>query len=163
MPIALRFAAALLAAAPFAAQAQWTPQWLGVWQHPEAFHAPSVQRLRTGDDGAIFAALDVTHHSRSYAALARFEADGTFTWLREQESLGVAAIEPMPGGRVALVATSMTVGALTDVRVYDAATGDIAWSRSSNAARLYFDERYETISNYGQLGRAAYAGVRARF
>ena len=26
-----------------------------------------------------------------------------------------------------------------------------------------FDERYETISNYGQLGRTAYAGVRARF
>jgi vitamin B12 transporter len=26
-----------------------------------------------------------------------------------------------------------------------------------------FDERYETIRNYGQLGRAAYAGVRARF
>ena len=26
-----------------------------------------------------------------------------------------------------------------------------------------FDERYETIRNYGQLGRVAYAGVRARF
>jgi vitamin B12 transporter len=26
-----------------------------------------------------------------------------------------------------------------------------------------FDKRYETILNYGQLGRAAYAGVRARF
>ena len=26
-----------------------------------------------------------------------------------------------------------------------------------------FDKHYETIANYGQLGRAAYAGVRARF
>ena len=164
MSLAVRCCAAvLLAAAAPLAQAQWSPQWIGVWQHPETFHAANVQRLRVGDDGATFAAVDVTHHSRSHAALVRFEADGTFAWLREHEALGAAAIERLPGGRVALVATSTTVGAMIDVRVYDGMTGDLAWSRASNAARLNFDERYETrnldIDANGNLFIAASDGA----
>jgi PQQ-like domain len=140
----LRFAAVLAAALALPAQAQWTPQWTSAWQHPEAFRAAGVQRLRVAADGATFAAIDVTHHGRSHDALARFNADGTFAWLREHESLGVASLELLPGGRIALIATSATPGARIDVRVYDTATGDLAWSRGPNTAQLHFDERDET-------------------
>ncbi|HJU39546.1 MAG TPA: hypothetical protein VJ724_08225, partial [Tahibacter sp.] len=143
MSIAVRFAAVLVLFSP-AASAQWLPQWASVWQHPEPFHGAGVRRVRVTGDGATFVAVDVTHHSRAHAALVRFDADGTFAWLREHEALDVAAIEPMPGGRIALVATGATAGATIDLRVYDGASGELAWSRGSDAARLRFDERHET-------------------
>lgn len=144
MPSLLRIATLLATLAMLPAQAQWTPQWSSVWQHPEAFRAAGVQRLRVAGDGATFAAVDVTHHNRSHDALVRFNAGGSFAWLREHESGGPVAIELLPGGRVALVATGRTAGSTIDTRVYDAVSGDVVWSRGSAIAQLHFDQRDAT-------------------
>lgn len=134
----------VLALTAHVADAQWVPQWLGTWQHPEPFRGASPADLRVAADGTVFAAIDVTHHGRAHAALARFDADGNFVWLREHEAPSIAAIELLAGGRVVLVGDSATAGMRIFVRVYDGASGNIVWQRESNLGRLGFDERRTT-------------------
>lgn len=134
--------AAALACAAHGAQAQWMPQWIGTWQHPEPVRGVAASGVRATDDGVVFAAIDVTHHGRAHAALARFGADGAFAWLREHEALNIAAIERLDGDRVALVGQSAGASATVYVRVYDGATGDVVWQREFSPANLRYDERY---------------------
>lgn len=141
MPFTLRIAVFLAAVAALPTQAQWAPQWSSVWQHPEVFRVADVRWLRVAEDGASFAAVEVTHHNRSHDALVRFNADGTFAWLREHESLGPASIALLPGGHIALIAGGSASAARIDVHVHDAASGEAVWSRGSNAAQLQFDQR----------------------
>ena len=138
--------AALVAALFLArsAAAQWEPQWIGVWQYDEPIRAVLPIGVRTGADGSVFAAIDVTHHSRAHATLARFDADGGFAWTREHEVWSFAGAELLDDGRVALVGENKVDGAPVFVRVYDPQSGKVAWERESTSGRLKFDQRFDT-------------------
>jgi hypothetical protein len=138
--------AALVAALLLArsAAAQWEPQWIGVWQYDEPIRAVLPIGVRTGADGSVFAAIDVTHHSQAHATLARFGGDGGFAWTREHEVWTFAGVELVDGGRVAFVGESNSAGPPVFVRVYDPQSGDVVWEHESTSGRLQSDERFDT-------------------
>jgi len=142
------------------AYADWTAEWRGVWQHPEPMHSPSSVDVARSATGQVLAALGVGHHGINHAALARFAADGTFDWLREAvsgETIGMAALGD--GSRAAIVDGSGADGARIQVRAYDVASGDLAWSDATRVGR--FDggaHRTATASNGDLLVRASDGG-----
>jgi outer membrane protein assembly factor BamB len=124
--------------ATFQAQAQWLPQWTTLWQHPEPFHAVGPLRVRVAADGAIFAVLDVTHHSLSHVVLSRFNPDGSFAWTREDRGYLLGGIAFLDGGLVAIAGSTDGITAPVYVRVYDALSGDLVWQRDAGDG-LTFD------------------------
>jgi hypothetical protein len=125
---ALELAIALmLAMAASAAKAQWQPVWTTPWEHPAPFHTAQPLRVRVAADGAMFAAVSVTNLGQ--VTLSRFNADGSFAWLREETGDSLGGIAFMNGGRVALSARSGGAGGLARIRVYDGLTGAPVWQR----------------------------------
>lgn len=135
---------AFLALVAPAAGAQWPPQWSTLWQHPEPFRSAIPLRTHVAADGAIFAATDVTHHNRSHVALARFEKAGNFAWLREHEALSLAGLALLDGGRVAIAGDSPSGAPAIYIRVYDAASGELIWSRETAGGQTFVDTRHDT-------------------
>lgn len=119
------------------AHADWLPQWISAWQHPETFHGVSPIGVHVMDDGSVLAHADVTHHNAAHATLVRFEADGTFSWIRERPAIDVAGAAILAGGRVAMTGFDTTVFA----RVLEAASGDFIHECSWDGAQLLYDER----------------------
>lgn len=98
----------------------------------------------------MFAGIDVTHHSRAHATLARFESDRRFAWTRENGVWTFAGLELLADDRVALVGESTIVAEDTTdaapvfVRVYDGSSGDLVWQRDSTSGELQVDARHDT-------------------
>ncbi|RYD15205.1 MAG: hypothetical protein EOP90_09700 [Lysobacteraceae bacterium] len=130
--------ALFLAALP--ARAQWTPEWIGTWEHPEPFRAILPVAVLPMAGGSVLALADVTHHNTAHATLVRFEADGSFAWLRERSAFEVADALLLAGGRVAVVGSDSAVFA----RVIDATSGDTVHECSWTGAQLGHDERDRT-------------------
>jgi outer membrane protein assembly factor BamB len=147
--------ALLMAAAASAANAQWQPQWSTAWQHPETFHSATPLRVCVGADGATFAAVNVVHHSLNHVALVRFNADGSFAWTQEHVATSLAGIAFVGKGQVAIAGDGGTANSPVYVRLYDAATGDLVWSREAGGGRTRVDDRFETpqlvVDAFGNL------------
>lgn len=122
------------------ARADWMPEWIGTWEHPEPFRAILPQTLLPLADGSLLALADVTHHNAAHATLVRFEASGSFAWLRERSAFEVADASLLAGGRVAVVGSGPEVFA----RVIDATSGDTVHECSWSGAQLGYDERDRT-------------------
>lgn len=134
--------------------ADWLPQWIGAWQHPETFHGVLPFGVYVLADGSVLAHADVTHHNSAHATLVRFEADGTFSWIRERAALDVAGAAVLTDGRVAMTGSDTTVFA----RVLDAASGELIHECSWSGAQLMYDERDLTRT----LAQAADGGLVVR-
>lgn len=122
------------------AVAQWVPQWIGVWQHPEPFHDPAPPTgVRVGADDSVFALVSTGHHNSPHATLMRFERDGRFTWLREgaadHSPLGIELLE---GGGVAVASRT------TQVDEYDRVSGELIRHCEWGGVSSGVDDRYET-------------------
>lgn len=119
------------------ARADWLPQWIGTWQHPETFHGVLPLGVQVMADGSVLALADVTHHNAAHATLVRFEADGAFSWIRERETFGVATAALIEGGRVAMAGADIAVFA----HVLDAGSGEFVHECSWSGVQLLYDER----------------------
>ena len=129
-----KLATGILALASSGANAQWQPQWSTTWQHPEPQHTAQPLRMSVANDGATFAAVDVTHHAQGHVALMKFDASGNFKWLRER-------VAGPPAGMVMINGQVVTAGdgAPAYLRSVDAETGDVIWDRMVAAGHTYID------------------------
>jgi hypothetical protein len=142
----------LIACAPV--RADWLPQWIGAWQHPETFHGVLPLGVHVLADGSVLAYADVTHHNSAHATLVRFEADGTFSWIRERTAVDVAGVAVLADGRVAMSGYDTAVFA----RVLDATSGELIHECTWSGAQLLYDERDLTRT----LAQAADDGLLVR-
>ena len=135
--------ALLFACAPV--RADWLPQWIGVWQHPETFHGVLPLHLLVAPDGGVFAIVDTTHHNTAHASLMRFDADGGFEWLSEGEAVFIGDGIAVGADRIAL-AGSASDGSSIDpfARVYDATSGDLLHQCTWSGVSFLYDERQQT-------------------
>lgn len=126
-------------------RADWLPQWMGTWQHPEAFHAAAPMDVIPAPDGGAFVIIDTTHHNRAHATLARFDASGAFEWLNEDEAFEVADGQVVGTDRIA-IAGSQVVGPSFQVfaRVYDTASGELVHACAWTGVTFMYDERQQT-------------------
>lgn len=136
---------ALLLCSGGLARADWLPQWIGAWQHPEPLHGVRPMHLLTAPDGGAFAIVDTTHHNTAHASLMRFDADGEFEWLSEGEAVYVGDGVAVGADRIAL-AGSASDGSSIDPfsRVYDATSGDLLHQCTWPGAVFLYDERQST-------------------
>lgn len=135
--------------------ADWQPQWRGLWQHPEAFRAATPLDVRVASDGEVFALLDIAHHGMGHAALARFDDDGAFTWLRERAAGAAIGAEVLADGRVAVVDN---FGLKVRIRVFDGHGGDVSWEDESRSGRLAAGQRRVVQAANGNILLAAVDG-----
>ena len=150
--------AVCLLSACLEARAEWLPQWIGTWEHPESFRAAAPQGIHVLGDGSVLAHVDVTHHSTAHAAMVRFEADGRFAWLHERATFNIATSAVLEGGRIAVSGEDVELFA----RVLDAASGDVVHECTWGDAHLFHDERMLTRAIApapgGGLSMRAHAG-----
>jgi len=146
----IKYFCVLLAASTLSANARtetiapWLPLSSASMQHPEPVHTTLPIQTHIAPDGAIFAEVDVTHHNLAHAALARFNADGSFAWMHEVAGSTPAGFAFLDGGHVVTAATSLLTLNAINVRVYDTATGALTWVREATGGRFAFDERNDT-------------------
>lgn len=142
-PLCRGLVVVLLTAITPTAAAQWLPRWAGTIEYPAAIHAMEPHNIHVAGDGAVLAGIDLVHHNASHAALARFEPDGTLSWLHEREApiSSMAGIELLAAGRVALAGMSLTGVFL---RIVDSGTGELVWERESGSGMLNVDDRHDT-------------------
>lgn len=120
------------------ASGQWAPRWIGVWQHPEAFHSVWVTAVRADADGSVFALVDTLHHTAEHASLMRFERDGRFAWLNE------GAADRTPVGIELLDGGGIAVASGTQVDEYDRTSGERLRHCEWSGVRSGVDSRYES-------------------
>ncbi|RYD15206.1 MAG: hypothetical protein EOP90_09705 [Lysobacteraceae bacterium] len=128
------------------ASAQWTPDWIGEWQYESSPRSASPAGVRVAEDGRSFALIDVGHDGQGHAAIARFESDGAFAWLRERAGSFRMDARLMQDGRIAVIDQFGDVR----VRVYDA-DGAIAWEDHSQPGLLAAGPRRLAIGADGGL------------
>ena len=128
------------------ARAQWVPAWIGEWQYQPFPRSAAPAGVRVAGDGRSFALLDAAHDGQGHAAIARFESDGAFAWLRERAGSFRMDARLMQDGRIAVVDQFGDVR----VRVYDA-DGGIAWEDHSHAGLLAAGPRRLAIGAHGDL------------
>lgn len=145
--IRIALSSTFIAMAALPVHAQWTPAWATTWQYEPSPRSVGPAGVRIADDGSIFTLLDATHDGQGHAALAKFEAEGAFTWLRERAGSFRMDARLMEGGRVAVVDQS---GPTPRVRVY-AADGAIDWEDQSSSGLLAAGPRRLAIGVDGGL------------
>lgn len=135
--------------------AQWKPSWDVAWQYAITPRGVTPQRVRMAEDGRIFALLDIAHDGRAHAAVARFNDDGGFVWLRERPTGLRMDLQLLPTGHVAVVDQ---FGPAIRVRVHDGDNGDVVWEDESLNGRLAAGRRALAIAADGDLMIAAVDG-----
>jgi hypothetical protein len=133
-----------LVAAP--ARAQWVPAWIGEWQYEPSPRSANPVGVRVAADGRSFALLDAAHDGQGHAAVARFESDGAFAWLRERAGSFRMDARLMQDGRIAVVDQFGDVR----VRVY-AVDGAVAWEDHTHPGLLAAGPRRLAIGAQGDL------------
>lgn len=130
----------MLCGSAITCRADWLPQWAGAWQHPEAFHSAIPVDLLPAADGGLFAIIDTTHHNETHATLVRFDAQGAFEWLREDEALVVAGGVAVGADRIAIAGLHFADSSpQVFVRVHDTATGDPVHACGWSGVTLAYD------------------------
>jgi hypothetical protein len=145
-PIAMAFALAG-ALATTVARAAWEPAWVGVWQYADPGGVVPMD-VRVAADGRVFALMELAHDGASHTALARFDEDGAFAWLRERPGIDGRGLQLLPDGNVAVVDA---FGPVVRVRVYDGDDGAVVWEDRSQAGRISAGARQIALAVDGAL------------
>lgn len=133
-----KLVAAISVLASPTANAQWKPQWSAAWQHPEVLHTAQPMRVGIANDGATFALVGATHHSQAHVDLMKFDAAGTFSWLRERVA-GSAVGMAFLNNRVVIAGEGGTLAAPVYLSSYDTTTGDLIWDHLVADGHTYPD------------------------
>ncbi|HET6546257.1 MAG TPA: hypothetical protein VFG55_05870, partial [Rhodanobacteraceae bacterium] len=122
------------------ADAEWQPQWIGIWEPETSFHDIDSINVAVDADGSALAGVAYRYTIDEHPTIVHFDDMGNPGWVGE----GDAALQIGP---IALLANARVASVGNDadgirVQVRERAGGTPVWTGTSDAGRISFDERF---------------------